>query len=1018
MDWATIEKEIQDKTTHAIRSKVGLLDESNFSQPTELEPSPSPFDSYIPPPPPSASIEGASTIGPYANYHTLDQEFRQLQALVIAQDQRIQSLERTLITHTDSIESNAGTTLQTLESFDNRLHTFDSNQQALGESQRLIGEQVDVLSESSRRIEGRTDDQGIKMRALTEASESVIQLLQSVLTQVMDIRNEFDQYKVKNSEESTISANVLRTVKLSAGGRFLDKSKGDEKENNGDGRSLLHSKEITHLFCDAVISVIETTMANNELGSIPIMLSNMNEIEKRVTEDLMRIKNLEGKSENIETLLGNMSNSIFKSLEAQKSQQNVLDDVQKSVDAIKLTKLNDVNKDEMTQKNMEGVDIEKFDHLSRKLYEKMDSKHAEIDGKLVDMTATMMKSLDSALAKVQADTGKESGPEMGVETSGINEERLKGIEDQVVKLEEHWIPYTDRLTEAESSIKTLFFTTNTHDNHITALQTAAKDAESVEAAQLDDMISKLHELESDYKGMEGALAGVRDQLSGLQDQCSQMVEDVRNIEQQNITNKDTYIQQPAFNSLNSRVRAAQSAITALQSEIAVLQDSHTETQMMLEKKKSPSNETTATSTSTTEATTSKNMTAEVNSTVTESTGKTIKMKGGTNTKNTVTSSKLESSSEKVMVSDGRYAVDDDDFDAVAGQTHTKTKVSLPEPDPEDLVQDLEEAVFTSDSSEDEELNKADGDDSLDQVGSNDDDADADLAHITKHIGKNVVTTTSSSPRPSSTKKSKSPIDSFDDDGRILDPVMEGQGRENIFDRIRRSPRRSPVPLDTKSPTTSTLTPTPYSSSIATPRTGEPPLSEAQDLQSSTKMPKTDNSPAHVSSLPTVSGSLLSRGAATATTGQPHSVLPPNGSFPLELSTAKAKEEATSYGKSSDDDYAIYGTKTIKTNETITYESSSSAAATAVAAARTMGMGPLGGQPQLPRSTGRSDSAQCQFCLRRMPKSQMADHNRICALRIEVCTLGCGQRIRFIKMDKHIKDECPRRSGASKPAPPS
>ena len=64
-----------------------------------------------------------------------------------------------------------------------------------------------------------------------------------------------------------------------------------------------------------------------------------------------------------------------------------------------------------------------------------------------------------------------------------------------------------------------------------------------------------------------------------------------------------------------------------------------------------------------------------------------------------------------------------------------------------------------------------------------------------------------------------------------------------------------------------------------------------------------------------------------------------------------------------------------------------------------------------------DTAQCNYCLRRMPKADMEKHVSTCALRMEMCVGGCGQRVRFIKMEKHLRDECPNRSGKPITPPP-
>jgi hypothetical protein len=55
--------------------------------------------------------------------------------------------------------------------------------------------------------------------------------------------------------------------------------------------------------------------------------------------------------------------------------------------------------------------------------------------------------------------------------------------------------------------------------------------------------------------------------------------------------------------------------------------------------------------------------------------------------------------------------------------------------------------------------------------------------------------------------------------------------------------------------------------------------------------------------------------------------------------------------------------------------------------------------------------QCPHCLKRCPKTEITTHTRSCDLRTEVCKLGCGAKVRFIKMNAHLEG-CPNR----KPSP--
>lgn len=51
--------------------------------------------------------------------------------------------------------------------------------------------------------------------------------------------------------------------------------------------------------------------------------------------------------------------------------------------------------------------------------------------------------------------------------------------------------------------------------------------------------------------------------------------------------------------------------------------------------------------------------------------------------------------------------------------------------------------------------------------------------------------------------------------------------------------------------------------------------------------------------------------------------------------------------------------------------------------------------------------QCPHCLRRYPKTEITTHTRSCDLRTELCKLGCGSKVRFIKMAQHL-ETCPKK----------
>ena len=56
---------------------------------------------------------------------------------------------------------------------------------------------------------------------------------------------------------------------------------------------------------------------------------------------------------------------------------------------------------------------------------------------------------------------------------------------------------------------------------------------------------------------------------------------------------------------------------------------------------------------------------------------------------------------------------------------------------------------------------------------------------------------------------------------------------------------------------------------------------------------------------------------------------------------------------------------------------------------------------VPKMTG---SSQCTFCLKKIINSEMSAHLKVCTLRYENCEV-CGVKIRYIKMEHHLKYEC-------------
>ncbi len=54
------------------------------------------------------------------------------------------------------------------------------------------------------------------------------------------------------------------------------------------------------------------------------------------------------------------------------------------------------------------------------------------------------------------------------------------------------------------------------------------------------------------------------------------------------------------------------------------------------------------------------------------------------------------------------------------------------------------------------------------------------------------------------------------------------------------------------------------------------------------------------------------------------------------------------------------------------------------------------------------TSQCTFCLKKIQNSEMGSHLKSCTLRYESCK-DCGAKMRFIKLNQHMKNECPMRS---------
>lgn len=62
------------------------------------------------------------------------------------------------------------------------------------------------------------------------------------------------------------------------------------------------------------------------------------------------------------------------------------------------------------------------------------------------------------------------------------------------------------------------------------------------------------------------------------------------------------------------------------------------------------------------------------------------------------------------------------------------------------------------------------------------------------------------------------------------------------------------------------------------------------------------------------------------------------------------------------------------------------------------------RPETPMtvSATREQTSQCPLCLKRIPKDEISlHHNSFCELRKEFCRLGCGAKVIFLQMEKHM-----------------
>jgi hypothetical protein len=363
------------------------------------------------------------------------------------------------------------------------------------------------------------------------------------------------------------------------------------------------------------------------------------------------------------------------------------------------------------------------------------------------------------------------------------------------------------------------------------------------------------------------------------------------------------------------------------------------------------------------------------------------------------------------------------------ETEAAVSETVEETNSTDEVMDIEDDMFSSSSGS--------SDSSIEEVRelsvsyNNDSDEDSLLAGIGSHVrGGRKVPTSAQTPtkKPISPNKGNdiSSSDEEDNDDGFVDPKAEGQGRENIFSKLRgMSPARA-SPAKGSAIQAAEPSPSPVRATrLARPSAPEEPRSPTpSDIV---------NRQLAADKLAAGKGLVRGGGVSTPTTSSSSvNKAPVKKSSPLPLVTGslmrrashKPSEEATA-GKEHDAEVS-----SLK-KETMSSEAATVAAAqraTDTATGRTKTPPPIDTPPAAPFSpgrvgrgsvaVGRVDTAQCNFCLRRMPKADMDGHLSTCALRIEVCPGGCGQRIRFVKMDKHLRDECTHRKDAPVPPPPA
>ena len=1026
MDWAEIEKEVASKTVDALKTKNITLSDGFGLANDSLKLSDSVLLGDL-----SVTTGGGgggthmdtSTFRIEATNQMLSGEVSRLQATVKDQAARLKALEGMMATFGDALENQANSTRSGFSQLGNRIGEVQEETDKATQGPAPSVSHVEALAERCRQTDERVDEVHAKLGAVTEASESLLQFIHDLMAQVSELRGGFQEVRGRALQSSSFAETLLRAVlsltgknpipssssSSSSSSSLSSTSTGEQKvgpkfaaaEAAGGNAVDMKANEMSQMLYDAMANVVEKYIRGNSLGSLQDMKQRMldmqdlsHRLETSRADDVERFKGLESRTETMHSLLSTMVASVSMHETTVKKHDRFLNEVS---DKVSLT----------------TVAVNSFQ-------DRVDAIKATVDGKCMEMRAqismvsndfrTAQSSMEALAKRAESTPVTEASPMR--DSSHIRKEKeilasmkisLEEFDSRLTTALDDMAPMSKRLTALEEGaekqdarVSAVATGMRKQDDRVLCLETAMQSRQ-------DGMgtanATKLSELESANASFEGALAGVREQLSSLTEQCSQLATDQRSFRQETTAKHEDFATASGLNAFGGRLKAVQSSVTAIQAELASIQDMQTETQMLvMQAKKSVSP--------------SQKDAPGVGSSSSSSSSSSNSIEPTTPAPRY--SDKLSSSSEKVVVIENTQGTQEEVVesppakdeekcsetgtgsgtkDARNGEEQTQgrspnrdgggERVEADEDEDEGEVMEIEDDVFSSSSgSSIEDM----GDLSVSiHDSTHDSDDDGLLAGIGSHVrgsrkvpspAKKASPTSPSTGGRAALQDSSNESDS-DADG-FVDHRAEGQGRENIVSKLRGlSPARGSPGKDAGR---GLIPNSPGAPSDVVNRQ----LAAAAELEFGTTKVS--------SPLPSLTGSLMRRAShkpsQQAKTGYEHAAL-----------VRSLNEEATSSDAAT-----------------------TAAAQRATTAATVRAKSPP--RPNIPPSPpttpgrgGRSDTAQCNYCLRRMPKADMEGHLSTCALRMEVCSGGCGQRIRYIKMEKHLRDECPKRKGNPTPPPP-